>query len=674
MSSTYCPLSLATLATVLLAPTAALASDDAAKSAMTLPAIAVTADKTERALEEVPISMTVIEGEDIEQSHITNIEQLEARVPGLSFQPFGERGTQMPVMRGLSANIWSFSSSVLMLVDDVPVLMPQGFEASFLDVDRVEVLRGPQSTLYGRNAEAGVIAIHSRAMDDTPRASLSGEVGSRDKHAVRFALGSPLVDGKLYASLSGSWMEQDGFMRNTYKGKRDDDYRHQYLNAGLRFTPTEAADLVLRYTRQDYNDGAAPWGNNDGSPRRKVASNTKGKLDELGQTLSLNAGFALAGDLRLRSITTWSQFEDKNTQDSDFTAAPLRYIGRDNEFKTWSQELRLEGKLGAADWLVGAYGERGNHDLYNYSGFMGVQADYRAQWRTRTAALFTHWNVPLTDAWSIASGARVERNTAEIRPQGAAQRKRNWTDVSPKLALQYQFSPEHQWYVSVSRGIRAGGYNIFATGPQAFSPYQPEKAWSYESGFKGFALDKRLRYSAAVYYMDIKNMQVMQQPARGVTYISSAASATSKGLELDADYLLGWALGGSFRVQSGLSANRTRFDRFIDGANNFKGKHNPYVPAVNGHLGLRYEGDLGWYAQTSVRVSSKMYLDPANQYQRSGYGLLDMVLGYEQGGWDISAYGHNIANKKYDAPGYQGGFVTIYSPPGEVGLRLTWRM
>jgi len=652
----------------LMYPTAVLAEDVA-----TLPAIAVTADKTERALEDVPVSMTVIDGEDIEQSHITSIEQLEARAPGLSFQPYGQRGIKMPVMRGLSANIWSFSSSVLMLIDDVPVLMPQGFEASFLDVNRVEVLRGPQSTLYGRNAEAGVIAIHSQPMDDTPRASISGEVGNHDKRAMRFALSQPLVEGTLYGSLSGSWMEQDGFIRNTHTGRRDDDYEHQYLNAGLRWTPTTGADVVLRYTRQDYDDGAAPWGNNDGSPRAQVSSDTPSWSNALGQTVSLNASFALGQGLRLRSITTYSTMEEKMSQDSDFTAAPVRYIGRDNEFKTWSQELRLEGTMGAADWLVGAYADRGDHNLHNFSGFQGVQTDSRAQWRTRASALFSHWNVPLSDAWSIAAGVRVERNTAEIRPANAAQKKRNWTDVSPKVALQYQFHPEHQWYVSASRGIRAGGYNIFAAGVP-FTPYDPEKVWAYETGLKGFALNQRLRYSVALYDMDIKNMQVMQQPERGVNYISSAATATAKGLELDADYLLGRALAGSWRVQAGLSWNRTRFDRFIDGRNDYSGKHNPYVPAVNGHVGLRFDAHSGWYAQANVRGSSKMYLDPSNQYKRNGYGLLDLAAGYQQGHWEIAAYAHNANNRTYDAPGYQGGFVTIYSPPREVGLRVTWRL
>jgi iron complex outermembrane receptor protein len=201
------------LGAVISSSACAQAADDAA---LQLPAITVTAEKRARALEDVPASIAVINGWDIEQSGIIGMEQLEGRVPGLSFQPFGQAGMNSPVMRGLTANFNTFSTSTLLLVDGVPTLTAQGFENGFLDLDRIEVLRGPQSTLYGRNAEAGVIALHSQPMDNTPRASITGEIGSRDRRALRFALSRPVVEDKLYASISGSWFAQDGFIDNTY--------------------------------------------------------------------------------------------------------------------------------------------------------------------------------------------------------------------------------------------------------------------------------------------------------------------------------------------------------------------------------------------------------------------------------------------------------------------------
>ncbi|WP_218186404.1 TonB-dependent receptor [Terasakiispira papahanaumokuakeensis] len=657
---------------ILVLPAMATAEDTATSTAddpvEELSAITVTADKTARALEQVPASVAVIDGMDLEQSGIERMAQLEGRIPGLSFQPFGQAGLNSPVMRGLTANFNTFSTSTLLLVDDVPTHTAQGFDDAMLDVDRIEVLRGPQSTLYGRNAEAGVIAIHSMPMDNTPRTSVSTDLGSRDKRGVRFSLSRPLVEDTLYASLSGAWLKQDGFIDNVYSGGQEDDREPRNLKLGLRWTPSAATDLVLRYARQDYDDGAALWGAPT-APRKQVASGTSSWNQSKGQSLSLNASHAFDSNLRLRSITAWSDFTDDIQQDTDFTAADIMHIRRNHQLRTLSQEFRLEGQLGTTDWLAGVYADRSDNDLQNIGRRMMTLEDLRADQKSRAVALFTHWNIPLSDTWRLAAGARVERNEVEIDPQGASKQDRDWTHFSPKLALQYQFAPEHQWYVSVSRGIRAGGFNALSAATD-YAAFEPEKNWSYEMGVKGWAMDKRLRYSLAAYFMDIDDMQVMQMPMPGVMYITSAATAQSKGIEFDVDYLL----GHGWQLKGGLAWNRTRFDHFSDGTADYAGHRNPFAPDLTGYLGIRYDAPQDWYAQAQVRGTSKVYLDAENRYKRSGFGLIDLVAGYQWDTWEIAAYTNNAANKTYDAVGYQNGFVTVYSPPREVGMRLTWRM
>lgn len=653
-------------------PAVALAETSANTTANTpitvLPSVTVTADKIERPLEKVPASVAVIDGQDLEQSGITTMEQLEGRIAGLSFQPFGQAGMKAPVMRGLTAAIHSYSSSVLMLVDDVPTLMAQGFENSFLDVDRIEVLRGPQSTLYGRNAEAGVILIHSRSMDDTPRASVSTELGSRDKRDLRFALRGPLVANTLYGSISGSAVKQAGFIHNTYSGGDDDKTDHKYLNLGLRWTPTDSDEVVTRYMRQDYNDGATLWGN-VGSPRNRVASTTPSWNHSLGQTFSVNASHGFASDVRLRSITAYNDYQDKVLQDSDFTPVERLYVGRDNHMRTLSQEFRLEGQWGRTDWLLGLYGDHGNNDLRNFTLRSPAFYDYGGRLKTDSAALFNNWNVSLSDTWSVSVGGRIERMSAAIIPTGGTHQSQDWTYFSPKLSLQYQINPSNQWYISASRGVRAGSYNIFVSALN-YPSYSPEEVWSYETGFKGWVLDKRLRYSLAAYLMKVDNMQVQMQPTVGVLYTASAARATSKGVELDLDYLF----GGGWQVIGGLAWNRTTYDSFQDGTANYAGNYNTFAPRLNGHIDLRYTAPPEWYAQGSVAGTSKVYLDADNRYERNGYALLNLVAGYPFGHWEVATYANNVANKKYDAVGYNAGYYTVYSPPREVGVRLTWRM
>ncbi len=630
--------------------------------------ITVTAEKVSQSLEKVPASVAVLDGLDIEQAGIQRMEELEGRVPGLSFQPFGQSGLNSPVMRGLTANFNTFSTSVLMLVDGVPTLTAQGFENSFLDIDRIEVLRGPHSTLYGRNAEAGVVSIHTQPMDNTPRAAISGEFGSRSKRSGSFMLSQPIIEDTLYGSISGSWSAQDGFIRNTYTDRKDDRRERGNLNLGLRWTPTPATEITLRYSRQEFHDGSALWGSPT-AERKTVASGTKGWNRSRGQTLSLNASHEINSGLTFRSITAYNDYRDRVQQDTDFMPPDVLHVGRDHHFRTLSQEFRLEGKAGKTDWLVGVFADKQDNHVVNISKLMTGSSNLNVGQKGSSLALFTNWNVPLNEAWTVSLGGRLERNNVSIRTPAGQKMSEGWTHFSPRLALQYQYSPTHQWYISVAKGVRTGGFNVVSPAVD-FMPYSPERTLSYETGLKGSFDNQRGRYSLAAYFMNVKNMQVMQMPSPGMMYITSAASADSKGVELDVDYLLapGW------RVNAGLAWNRTRFNRFADGGADYAGKRNPFAPDVSGHAGIRYTSSKGWYAQADLVGTGKVYLDAANDYKRNGYGLINLTAGYAGKNWDVAAYVKNAANKKYDAVGYQNGFVTVYSPPREVGLRLTWRL
>ncbi|RMW98766.1 TonB-dependent receptor [Allofranklinella schreckenbergeri] len=646
-------------------PAAAWAQGAAAPAQ--LPAIIVTADKTPQALEQTPASVAVLDALDVQAENLHSLAQLEGRAPGLSFQPFGQAGLNAPVLRGLTANFNSFATSALLLVDGVPTPTAQGFEDALLDVARIEVLRGPQSTLYGANAQAGVIAIHSQPIDGTPRTRVAAELGSRNLQRAQFALSRPVVEGQLYTSIAASAMRQQGFIRNQHTGGRDDARQNSQLKLGLRWTPTAHTEAVLRYARQDYDDGANRWGS-PRQPRAQVASGTPGWNRSKGQSLSLHATHEGGAGLRWHAITAWSRFSDHTQQDTDFGPADALHVGRDNRLRTLSQELRLEGQLGQAQWLGGLYLAQDRHRLHYRSQRMGQLDQPRSLMDKRTLAWFTHWSLPLSERWSLAAGARIEQQRARITPQGQAARRQSWRHLSPKLALQYQLRPQQQWYASVSRGVRSGGFNALSVATD-HAPFAPETSWSYETGFKGWALDKRLRYTLALYHMRIGDMQVMQMPRPGFMYLTNAASARSQGLEWDLDYLL----GGGWQFKAGLAANRTRFARFVDGAADYSGKRNPFAPRLSGHASLRYDAPQGWYAQAGLTGSSKVYLDAANRHQRRGHALLNLAAGYQRRPWEISAHVRNAGNTAYDAVGYQNGFVTVYSPPREIGLRLSWQ-
>lgn len=641
-----------------------------------LPAITVTADKQERALEDVPTSLSVFDGDLLDAQGIHSVEALQTITPGLSFQPFGQAGINSAVMRGLSANFFSFSTSTLLVVDGVPTLMAQGYDDQLLAIDRVEVLRGPQSTLYGRNAEAGVINIHTRQPDNTLRGQVSAEIGSRDLRVMRFDLSGPLIEDRLAASVAGTWRSQHGFIDNTYTGQREDDRELRNGKVALRWTPSARTDATLRYAQVDYRDGAALWGS-PAAPRDTVASGTPSWNHSIGRSASLSVRHDFDSGLRLSSVTAWNDFRDRVQQDTDFLPADLLHIRRDHQFSTLSQELRLEGEWRHARWLVGLYADGDDHHLRNTQKMPMGLTESVVKLRGNSTAAFTNWTVPLAERWTLEAGARIERDRVRFRPEaagpgagaGGSTRTADWTRATPRVALQYSFAPRQQVYASLSDGFRAGGFNVFSPAAD-YAAYQPETLRSYEIGAKGWLPGNRLRYASAFYVMTVKNMQVQQMPVPGLVYVTNAASARSIGAEFELEYLL----GDGWSMQAGLGLNRTRFASFMDGANDYSGNQNPFAPRINGYVSARYDAPAGWYAQASLTGAGRVYLDAANRYSRNGYGLVNLAAGVTVRRVEVSAYVNNLANRRYDAVGYQNGIVTVYSPPREVGLRFTWRI
>lgn len=632
----------------------------------TLPAVTVTANKVAQAEEEVPSSLAVIWGNALADSGARRVEDLARHEPGLSFQPFGQSGTALPVMRGLTSGATAFSSSVLMLIDGVPVVSGQGFDHNLLGVERVEVLRGPQSTLYGRNAEAGVVSLHTRQPDDAPYAELEGVLGSRDLAALRLDAAQPLVPERLYLGVSGEWRQQDGYVENLASGGDADDRQRQNGRLSLRWLPAPGTDVTLRYGRLAYRDGAAPWGRAE-SEARHVASPDPGSNRSSGEDVSLDVRHALAPDLTLRSITARREIRDRITQDTDLTPDQRFAMGRDQRLSTLSQELRLErqGDEDQSSWVLGLYGDRDDHRLqFEQRNPMGTQRS-EAVLEGDNLALFGQWTLPLGERWRLTSGLRLEQSRVALAPQGAGRRSERWRDVTSQLALQYRLGDDDWFYARYAEGFRAGGFNAFSA-QSDYPGYDPQQVTAYELGIKGTALSQRLRYGLATYWMSIDDMQVQQVLRPGSVLITNAAAARSRGVELDLDY---W-LGGHWTLQAGLALNRTRFREFVDHSGDHAGNRNPFAPDISGRLGLRYDSPQDWYAQANLSGMGKIYLDAANRFHRAGHAELDLAAGYSHGPWQLGLYVNNATDRRFDAVGLLNGSMREYSPPREIGLRL----
>jgi len=570
-------------------------------------------------------------------------------------------------------------------VDGVPVLNAIGFENEMLDIERVEVLKGPQGTIYGKGAEAGAISIITRQPGNTFQGKvscqggqmLSAETGGKWTGSAAFRLSGPIIQDTLFWGVSGKYAQKDGFIHNTLTNDTANDKEHWFGNAHLRWTPVTKLDIsftasALRYDNGGNNYSLAPPGaavfQLPAPENRRVSSNMDEKMDSSNQSQSLKIAYDITDSLALTSITTNWDYEYKIKADYDYSPGTIYHIDRSDDYKKVSQELRLNFSDERFKWLLGLYYEKEENDVYYNAISMFSSVNDRSI-DGDTYAVYANITHPLTRNLSLNAGLRyeTEEQAFEIKTSGE-RRDNSWHALTPKAALDYRCTPETMIYASVAKGYRSGGFSSLEFDPDYYG-YGQESLWSYEIGIKNRLLDNRLVLNASIYYMDISDMQVEEATSPDTFHTTNAAKAVSKGFEVEmtARVAPGVTIDGSFGY------NNTEFDTFSDAWGDYKGNKTPWAPGYTFHIGGQYRHTSGFYARTDLIGYGEMFFDKANRFSRASYGIVNAKIGYETKQFDVYLYGKNIFDKAYDCTGAYNGFYTIYSEPGEAGLQLNFR-
>jgi iron complex outermembrane receptor protein len=664
------------------------AQEEKARGEYELETMTVTAQKQEENVQEVPVSITVFNEQDIEDRKIESIKDMADFVPNLMIYQHGCSGISSPTMRGITAATESMRVSTGLYVDGVPILTGPGFVNEMLDIERIEVLRGPQGTIYGKGTETGAINIITRQPDNEFRGKvsaeggklLSAETGDREKGQFSLNLSGPIQKDRLFFGIAGKYYKKDGFIENTTTGDTVDDTEHWFGRAHLRWTPVDDLDISLIASRLEYDDdgpnmnmgenGAAMFGL-PAPEDRKVTSNIEGKNESSNDSQSLKIAYDISDSLTLTSITTNSVYEDDRLGDYDFSPATLMHFDTHNEYSKISQELRLNYSVGRLKWLVGLYYDSDDWDIdYELTSVIPMMAGVTSRdIDGDTYAVFANLTYPLTKRLDLITGLRYEQEEQDFEDNiSHLKADDSWNEFSPKIALEYRFTPAIMTYVSASQGYRSGGVNWTATDPQYIS-YDEEKLWSYEIGVKSAFLDNRLIINGSVYYMDITDMQVDEAVSPGDSYVTNAAEATGKGVELE----MTARVFDGLALMAGFGYSDVEFDDFKDALGDYKGNKNPWAPDYTFNIGAQYRHWCGFYVRGDLIGYGKMYFDKANDYSRDAYEIVNAKIGYETEHFDIYLYGKNLFDKEYDSDEYFGGMYTIYSDPGEVGLQAVYR-
>ncbi|MDB5367566.1 MAG: hypothetical protein JWM77_3493 [Rhodospirillales bacterium] len=681
----------------------------AAIAAEALEEITVTAEKRGENLQAVPISITAFSGAGLQARGILTTVDLAQFTPGLQFST--NAAYAQPYIRGIGSNQLNVASdpSVAVNIDGVYVTRPASQIANFLDVERVEVLKGPQGTLYGRNATGGAINIISNSPTREWTGKASVEIGNYDALNGSFVLSGPIVADKVLARVAVGRETRDGFYPNLVDDRRIDSLGVTQARGIVDVLATDTFSLRFAgsWRREKDTRGLAAFtfypGPANLPPYNRPILSGNGKVDADGplrgeneaDSVSMTAKWQI-GDLTATSITAHRHSSFAYALDLDQTG--YHYADNLNQTetsRTTTQEVRLEqSDANRFYWTIGAFylGEKASaNNLYKY-WYANLTIVPQGRAATDAYAAFGQAYFKLTDQIRLTAGARysAEERTVDVRStvNTAAttfKDKANFYAFTPKFAIDYTFAPNVMAYASATKGFKSGGYNATSTTNPAF---RPEQVWAYEAGIKSDLMNRRLRLNAAMFYYDYTDLQVIESVPGFPSRITNAAAATIKGAEFSAEA----AVTSQLILNANLALLDAKYDQYktIDserpslGVLDLKGLTLPRSPKMTFNLGAAYSWDAPWgqfTARGDYFHTSKIYFvsfDTPKETQ-AGYGLVNASLTFTPnvGSWTATAWARNLTDQKYSQVllSNSGFFGTIGFPgaPQTYGLRFDYR-
>lgn len=570
-------------AAALVGPSLALAADAADTGSGTVEELVVTAERRQTNLQDTPIAISAFSAQTLADRKVDSIRDLAGQIPNLSISRVTiSHTTQTYALRGIGESDPIQEPVVAVYVDDVYIPRQIGSMVEFNDLERIEVLRGPQGTLYGRNSSAGALRIITRDPTETFRAKAEVGLGNFGAVDVR-----ALVEGRLADNWSGSLSyihhKRDGVTEDPTLGHDVNRIDLDAYRGKLRWAPNDRFDALLtvnalkdRSDSRSYIPVRQPGGGFD--PQKSFSEvEPKQDLDQISGSLRLK--YKLTDQLELKSITSYGGFDlNPVYYDNDGEAALIQknLIHYNDQYAT--QEVQLNGDYGRVTFTTGLFylHERFFVQRDGYSRKNALNTDpavtpgnynfLRAHNVTNTDAyaVFGEATWSVTDRLKVTTGLRwtnedktftFDNGVLNLAGQVTAQSikgraSKTWAQFTPKLSVQYQWTPDALSYLTYSKGFKSGGFDNRATRLDlATLPFAPEQVITYEGGLKSELFDKRLRANLAVFYNDYQNLQVsFYDPAYVGSRRGNAGQAHSYGVELETDAALTDALSAQFSV------------------------------------------------------------------------------------------------------------------------------
>ncbi|KCZ55543.1 hypothetical protein HY29_11550 [Hyphomonas beringensis] len=669
-------------------------------------AIVVVAQRREENLLDVPSSIAAVDSAQLEATSSQRVQDVANYVPNVDIASTSALGATLTIRGvGSSSRNIGFDSRAGLYIDGVYLGQSPALDQDLLGLERVEVLRGPQGTLFGKNNDAGAINLITKRPGKTFTGEAFARIGNLGQEQYAFRVSGPVTE-TVSASLAASSVKRDGYIRNITDGaetpSRDSQSVRGQINIddGGPFTLYLSADALFANDRPNNGD---PLTNSFGSaldtaaPERNVISYTPGRIKDDDRTIwgvSAEASYELPSNHILKSITAYRETEFSTSFDADRSALDLLNVNYEDNYQQTSEELQLiSPDDGRFTYLVGLYLYSQDSDTKRdalggaLGGALGLAPGTGAlsggELKTENAAIYGNVAYDILPKLEASLGLRWswEKKTVDWSIDGSAapafgiatgtvDDDRVDRDVSPTLTLTYRITPEVNTYARYSTGYKSGGYNLDFISASIFPDgveFRKETVDNYEVGLKGAFFNNRATLNLSAFTADYTDYQVNQYRELGggqtVIAISNAGSVRSRGIEAEGMF----HVNDDLRIQGGIGLLDTTFTDFPGGGAggvNVAGNRLPRASKFQGTIGLDYDRqisqELSLFAAAQYSYRSNYYVEENNLSTRTvggdviswgkvpGYGLLDARIGVAGSkGWELALYSRNLTDEDY---------------------------
>ena len=633
--------------------------------------IIVTSDFRDTTLLQTPASVSVFDSAAIAQRQARHLEQVLNLAPNVNFSSGASRGRFIQI-RGIgerSQFIEPLNPSVGTLVDGIDFTGIAG-AATTMDIAQIEILRGPQGTLYGANALAGLINIRSNQPSEQLQGNMQVSVGDYDTRTVSAAVGGPINESLGYR-IAVQQHSSDGYIENDFL-KRDDTNNIDELSfrSILDWQASDDLDLKLTLFHVDADNGYDAFSLDN---TRNTLSDMPGHDRHQATAAAVESRWQGADNFEVISLVSFADNDLEYGYDEDWafpdicvgqSCAYPGYNSADNysrERDNASVDIKLvsepEARIfnGSTDWVVGVYWRDQDEQLLRAKT---DKNNFTSDFDTTNKALYGQLDTELSDSLTLISGLRLENREASYSDSDLVAHSVDESLWGGRLALQYQITASRMIYGLVSRGYKAGGVNSDSSLAAEDREFDTELMWNFEAGIKGRWLDDRLQTQVAAFYQKRDDIQIKQSLVQSrddsnavdfTDYFGNAASGSNYGIEVEFNWLATESLAwfGSLGL---LSA-----DYDIPLSVDLDSRQQAHAPDYQFALGGSYQVNDSLSVSVDVEGKDKFYLSSSHNEQTQSYELVNVRLNYELGGWDMSIWGRNLTDKDVIVRGF-GGF------------------